>query len=70
MYAPAKTSAEIARKIHGDTVAAWQHPAVKQRLAEIAMTVVTSTPAEFAVHLKSQTAKWWPIIKAAGIKGE
>src|SRR5262249_9620612 len=70
LYVPTKTPAEIATKIHNDAVAALGHPAIKQRFEEIAMSVVTSTPAEFAAHIKSQTARWGPIIKAAGIKGE
>jgi tripartite-type tricarboxylate transporter receptor subunit TctC len=70
LYLPAKTLAEIARKVRDDAVEAMAHPAVKQRLEEIAMTVVTSTPTELAALLKSEAAKWGPIIKAAGIKGE
>jgi tripartite-type tricarboxylate transporter receptor subunit TctC len=43
---------------------------VKQRLQEIAMTVVTSTPTELAALLKSETAKWGPIIKETGIRAD
>ena len=70
LYVPTKIPTEIAKKIQRDAVAAVTHPAVKRRFEELAMSVVTSTPTEFAAHLKSQTAKWGPIIRAAGIKGE
>jgi tripartite-type tricarboxylate transporter receptor subunit TctC len=70
LYMPAKAPAEIVRKVRDDTVSALAHPAVKQRLEEIAMTVVTSTPIELAALLKSETAKWGPIIKEAGIKAD
>jgi len=70
LYLPTKTPAEIAKKIYNDAVAAMADPAIKQRFEKIAMSVVTSTHSEFAAHLESQAAKWGPIIRAAGIKGE
>ena len=70
LYMPARTPAEIVRKVRDDTLSALAHPTVKQRLEEIAMTVVTSTPIELAALLKSETAKWGPIIKEAGIRAD
>ncbi len=43
-------------------------PAMKDRIAADGMTVVASTPAEFAVFLKRETEKYARIIAAAGIK--
>ena len=34
------------------------------------MTVMTATPSELAALLKSEAAKWGPIIKEAGIKAD
>lgn len=42
------------------------HAQVRQRLGDIAAVVVSSTPDELAVLLKSDMALWGPIIKAAG----
>jgi tripartite-type tricarboxylate transporter receptor subunit TctC len=70
MYAPAKTSTEIIRKLHQDTVAALSHPHLKQRLADIATSATPSSPAELTALLKSDMEVWGPIIKAANIKGE
>src|SRR6516165_5413929 len=70
LYMPARTPAEIVRKVRDDTLSALAHPTVKQRLEEIAMTVVTSTPIELAALLKSETTKWGPIIKEAGIRAD
>jgi tripartite-type tricarboxylate transporter receptor subunit TctC len=70
LYVPAKTPADIVRKLHDDTVAALAHPQVKQRLAEIATAITPSTTAELAALLKSDMDQWGPIIKAANIKGE
>jgi tripartite-type tricarboxylate transporter receptor subunit TctC len=70
LFMPAKTPAEILRKVHNDTVASLLHPAVKQRLEEIAAAVTTSTPTELTAYLKSEMGKWGPIIKEAGIKAD
>jgi tripartite-type tricarboxylate transporter receptor subunit TctC len=68
VYAPAKTPADIIRKLHQDTVAALSHPQVKQRFADIATSVTPSSPAELAALLKSDMDLWGPIIKASNIK--
>jgi tripartite-type tricarboxylate transporter receptor subunit TctC len=70
LFFPPKAPAELVRKVRDDTVAALAHPPVKQRLEEIAASPVTSTPAELASLLKSEMAKWGPIIKELGIKAD
>jgi tripartite-type tricarboxylate transporter receptor subunit TctC len=70
LYVPAKTPVNVIGKLHDDTVAALAHPRVKQKLAEIATAISTSSPAELAALLKSDMETWGPIIKAANIKGE
>jgi tripartite-type tricarboxylate transporter receptor subunit TctC len=69
LFMHAKTPAEILTKVHGDVVTALANPQLKQKIEEAA-TVTPSTPAELATHLKSELAKWGPIIKAASIKPE
>lgn len=68
LFAAAKTPAEIVAKLHRDAVAALHHPPVKARYAQLGATVVATTPAELAAHLKSEMERWGPVIKAAGIK--
>jgi tripartite-type tricarboxylate transporter receptor subunit TctC len=68
--AAAKTSADIVRKIREDAHAALADPPMKQRFADIGATVATSTSAEVTTLIKSEMAKWGPIIKAASIKAE
>jgi tripartite-type tricarboxylate transporter receptor subunit TctC len=43
-------------------------PAMKERIAADGMTVVASTPAQFAEFLSRETGKYTRIIEAAGIK--
>ena len=70
LFMPAKTRAEILTKVHQDAVATLAHPPVKQKLEEMGVVVVTSTPAELAAHLKSEMAKWGTVIKEVGIKAD
>src|ERR1700716_1096798 len=67
LFAPAKTPPEIVRKMHADTVAALADPMTKDRLAQLGVAIVGSTPNELAVYLKSEMDKWGPVIKDAGI---
>ncbi len=45
-------------------------PAMKQKLADIGATVATSAPPDVTRLIKSEMAKWGPIIQAASIKAE
>jgi tripartite-type tricarboxylate transporter receptor subunit TctC len=67
---PARTPQEIVARLHSDTVAALEHPSVKQRYEAIGAPVTTSTPAELAARLVAEADKWGPIIRDAGIKPE
>jgi tripartite-type tricarboxylate transporter receptor subunit TctC len=66
-FAPAKTPPEILQKMHADTVAALADPVTKERLEQLGVVVVGSTPQALAAFLKSEMEKWGPVIKEAGI---
>jgi tripartite-type tricarboxylate transporter receptor subunit TctC len=66
-FMPAKTPPDIVRKVHADTVAVLAEPVVKQRLEEVGVVLVGSTPNDLASHLKAEMDKWGPIIKQIGI---
>ena len=67
LFAPARTPPEIIRKMHDDTVAALSDPTTKERLEQLGVVVVGSTPEELAAFLKAEMDKWAPVIKEAGI---
>ena len=67
LFAPARTPPEIIRKMHEDTVAALSDPTTKERLEQLGVVVVGSTPEELAAFLKAEMDKWAPVIKEAGI---
>jgi tripartite-type tricarboxylate transporter receptor subunit TctC len=72
-WAPAKTPKDAIARLNSATVEALADPAVRGRLGDLAQEIFPreqQTPEALAALQKSEIAKWWPIIKAAGIKGE
>jgi tripartite-type tricarboxylate transporter receptor subunit TctC len=48
-------------------------PTVRARLADLGFEIFPrdqQTPEALAAYQKAEIEKWWPIIKAAGIKAE
>jgi tripartite-type tricarboxylate transporter receptor subunit TctC len=56
--------------LHGELMAALQHPTVRARLMDEGGNVVGSTPEQFAAYIRSETAKWTKLVKDAGIRAE
>jgi tripartite-type tricarboxylate transporter receptor subunit TctC len=69
-FVPAKTPPEIIKKLQADTVAVLAEPAMKEKLAQLGVGVVGSTPEELAALVRRDAETWGPVIKAAGIKEE
>jgi tripartite-type tricarboxylate transporter receptor subunit TctC len=70
VYAPAKTPADIIKKINTDMVAMLAKPAVKEKFKPLGVEARGSTPAELAAKNQGDAALWGPIIKEANIKVE
>jgi len=54
-------------------VDALADPAVRTRIADLGLEIYPrdqQTPEALAALQKAEIEKWWPIIKAAGIKAE
>jgi tripartite-type tricarboxylate transporter receptor subunit TctC len=69
-FAPARTPPTIIAKFHADTVKALADPVIRQRLDQLGVGVIGSSPDELRGFLKSEMDKWGPLIKSAGIKAE
>ncbi|HWT70659.1 MAG TPA: tripartite tricarboxylate transporter substrate binding protein BugD [Oxalicibacterium sp.] len=70
LYAPKGTPDAIVNKLSAALQAALKDPTVKQRFADLGTEPVSqdrATPEALRTHLKSEIAKWAPIIKKAGI---
>jgi tripartite-type tricarboxylate transporter receptor subunit TctC len=72
-YAPKGTPPEIIAKLNSAAVQALADPQVKARFAQLGLDVAAreqQTPEGLAGFQNAEMDKWWPIIKAAGIRGE
>jgi tripartite-type tricarboxylate transporter receptor subunit TctC len=73
LWVPAGTPQDVIGKLDAAAVAALADPATRARLAQIGQDTLPreqQTPEALGVHHKDEIAKWWPIIKAAGVKAE
>jgi tripartite-type tricarboxylate transporter receptor subunit TctC len=71
LWAPKNTPAPIVAKLNDAVVKAFADPTVQKRLAEFGHTLPPKdklTPQALYAHHKAEADKWWPIMKAAGIK--
>src|SRR3954471_10877026 len=69
-WAPKGTPKEIIAKLNAATVEALADPAIQKRFTELGLDVAPraqQTPDGLAAFQKVEIAKWWPIIKDAGI---
>jgi tripartite-type tricarboxylate transporter receptor subunit TctC len=73
LFAPKGTPKDIIARLNAAMVEALADPAVRARFAELGLDVASreqQTTAGLAAFHKAEVEKWWPIIKAANIKGE
>jgi tripartite-type tricarboxylate transporter receptor subunit TctC len=72
-WAPKGTPPDAIAKLNAAAGQAMADPAVRQRVSEIGLDLPPpeqTTPQALGAYQKAEIAKWWPIIKAAGIKVE
>ncbi len=72
-FAPKGTPKEVVAKLNGAMVQVLGDPTVRARFAELGLDVASreqQTPEGLAAFHSAEIEKWWPIIKAANIKGE
>jgi tripartite-type tricarboxylate transporter receptor subunit TctC len=72
-FAPKGTPREPIARLNAAMVQALADPAVRARLADLGLDIAPSelqAPEGLAAFHKAEIDKWWPIIKAAGIKAE
>jgi tripartite-type tricarboxylate transporter receptor subunit TctC len=67
MLAPAGTPPEILARLHSEIIKASRSQDVRDRLSAEGTEALTTTPAELAQTMKSETARWANVIKAANI---
>ena len=73
LFAPKGTPKNVVGKLNTAVIDALANPAVRQRLADQGFEIPPldrQTPEALGALQKADIEKWWPIIKAANIKGE
>jgi len=73
LFAPKGTPKEIIARLNGAMVQALADPGLRARYTDLGLDVATreqQAPEGLAAFHKAEIEKWWPIIKAAGIKVE
>ena len=72
-FAPSATPKNVIAKLNAAIMIALADPMVRTRLADIGQEIPPreqQTPEALRALQKAENEKWWPIIKAAGIKAE
>jgi tripartite-type tricarboxylate transporter receptor subunit TctC len=73
LWVPKGTPKGIIAKLNAAVVTALADPSLRARLADLGQEIFPpdqQTPEALRTLQKAEIAKWWPIIKAAGIKAE
>jgi tripartite-type tricarboxylate transporter receptor subunit TctC len=70
ILAPAATPRDIVMKLNTELVKILRQPEVKERLAADGTVPVGDTPEEFGAHIKTEIARWAPVVKASGARPE
>jgi tripartite-type tricarboxylate transporter receptor subunit TctC len=70
LLAPASTNAEIVRKWNVEVNRIMQGADIKQRLLVEGARYSPNTPEEFGAFIKSEIAKWAPVVKASGARAD
>jgi tripartite-type tricarboxylate transporter receptor subunit TctC len=73
LWAPRGTPKDITDRLDAAVIEALADPTLRSRLADLGVEVPPrdqQNPQALAAFHKAEIEKWWPIIKAAGIKGE
>jgi tripartite-type tricarboxylate transporter receptor subunit TctC len=73
LWAPKGTPNAIIAKLNAAVKETLADPVVRARSAEQGLDIPPrdqQTPEALATFQKAEIEKWWPIVKAAGIKGE
>ena len=73
LFAPAGTPKDIIDKLNAAAVSTMGDPSTRRKLADQGFEIPPrerQTPQALGGYQKAEIEKWWPIIKAAGIKAE
>jgi len=70
LLVPAGTPGTVVSTLHAKTVETLEQAEVRKRLASRGATTIGNTPAQFAVYIRSESAKWADVLKRSGVKAD
>jgi tripartite-type tricarboxylate transporter receptor subunit TctC len=73
LWVPKGTPRDVVVKLNAAAIAALDDPIIRRRLADLGQEIPApdqQTPEALGALQKAEIKKWWPIVKAANIKGE
>jgi tripartite-type tricarboxylate transporter receptor subunit TctC len=70
LLGPAGMPAELSARIQRDVAQVVSRPDLRDKLVELGVDIVASTPEEFTAYLRSEIVRYARVIKEAGIKAE
>jgi tripartite-type tricarboxylate transporter receptor subunit TctC len=68
LVAPASTPPDVLARLQKATVAVLQSLELKKQFDSLGAVLIPSTPDEFLTYIKSEQAKWGPLVAATGVK--
>ncbi len=73
LWAPRAVPAEVIARVNAAVMASLADPKTREKLAALGQEVAPAdqqNPQALGAFQKAEIEKWWPIVKAAGIKGD
>jgi tripartite-type tricarboxylate transporter receptor subunit TctC len=67
-FAPAKTPPEVVQRWNAETLKIMQTPEMQARLLNEGARFIAMSPEQFGAFVKSEIAKWAPVVKASGAR--
>jgi tripartite-type tricarboxylate transporter receptor subunit TctC len=67
-FAPARTAPEIVQRWNAETLRIMQTPEMQARLLNEGARFIPMSPEQFAAFVKSEIAKWAPVVRVSGAR--
>ena len=70
LFAPVKTPPAVIARINSEVVRALTQPETRERLFNVSLEVIASTPQEAVAMIRSETVRMTKVIEDAGLRGD